>query len=38
MYIVDYGVVKIDMSIEGKPPYVFETGTGAVGRVSRRDG
>lgn len=35
MYIVDYGVVKIDMSLtkQGKPPYDEMPGTGVVWRV-----
>lgn len=35
MYIVDYGVVRIDMSLmeQGKPPYNEVPGTGAVWRV-----
>ena len=36
MYIVDYGVVKIDMSLtkQGKPPYDEMAGTGAIWRVT----
>jgi glucose/arabinose dehydrogenase len=33
MYIVDYGVVEIDMELE--PPYDYIAGTGAVWRVTR---
>jgi glucose/arabinose dehydrogenase len=35
MYIVDYGVVKIDMSLtkQGKPPYDEVPGTGVIWRV-----
>jgi hypothetical protein len=36
MYIVDYGVVEIDMELE--PPYDYIAGTGAVWRVSRGSG
>ena len=37
MYIVDYGVVTVDMSLieEGKPPYSYEEGTGTIWRVTR---
>lgn len=36
MYIVDYGVVTIDMSLteEGKPPYAYQAGTGTVWKVT----
>jgi hypothetical protein len=39
MYIVDYGVVGIDMSLkeQGKPPYNEVPGTGAIWRVTRSD-
>ncbi len=33
MYIVDYGVVNIDMS--KKPPYAYEAGTGTIWKVSK---
>lgn len=37
MYIVDYGVVKIDMSLkkQGKPPYNEVPGTGVIWKVTR---
>jgi len=37
MYIVDYGVVEIDMSLidQGKPPYAYQEGTGAIWKVTR---
>lgn len=34
MYIVDYGVVKIDMS--KKPPYDAKTGTGTIWKVTKK--
>jgi glucose/arabinose dehydrogenase len=34
MYIVDYGVVEIDMTKEG-PPYVYKPGTGVIWKVSK---
>ena len=34
IYIVDYGVVKIDMS--KSPPYAYEPGTGAIWKVSKK--
>ncbi|MGI8638139.1 MAG: hypothetical protein ACR2KZ_22320 [Segetibacter sp.] len=34
MYIVDYGVVKIDMS--KTPPFDAQTGTGAIWKVTRK--
>ena len=34
MYIVDYGVVEIDMSKSG-PPYVYKKGTGIIWKVSK---
>lgn len=34
MYIVDYGVVTIDMS--KKPPYDYKAGTGVIWKVSRK--
>lgn len=34
MYIVDYGVVTIDMS--KKPPYNYKAGTGVIWKVSRK--
>lgn len=34
MYIVDYGVVTIDMS--KKPPYDYKAGTGAIWKVSKK--
>jgi glucose/arabinose dehydrogenase len=39
MYIVDYGVVRIDMSLkeQGKPPYNEIPGTGVIWRVTRSD-
>lgn len=33
MYIVDYGVVTIDMSLE--PPYAYQAGTGVIWKVSK---
>jgi glucose/arabinose dehydrogenase len=33
MYIVDYGVVEIDMDL--MPPYDYQAGTGTVWRVTR---
>jgi hypothetical protein len=35
MYVVDYGVVKIDMSlaVQGKPPYNEVPGTGVIWRI-----
>ncbi|HEV7349730.1 hypothetical protein [Telluribacter sp.] len=33
LYIVDYGVVKIDMS--KRPPYVYQPGTGVIWKVSK---
>ena len=33
MYIVDYGVVKIDMEL--RPPYQYEMNTGAIWKVTR---
>lgn len=35
MYIIDFGVVKIDMS--KKPPYVFKENTGAIWKVIRKE-
>jgi glucose/arabinose dehydrogenase len=39
MYIVDYGVVKIDMSLtqQGKPPYNEVPGTGVIWKVTPAD-
>jgi glucose/arabinose dehydrogenase len=34
MYIVDYGVVTIDMSRQ--PPYAYQPGTGAIWKVSKK--
>lgn len=34
MYIVDYGVVEIDM--KQTPPYVYQPGTGAIWKVTRK--
>ncbi|MCJ8166491.1 PQQ-dependent sugar dehydrogenase [Pontibacter sp. E15-1] len=34
MYIVDYGVVKIDMS--RRPPYAYQPGTGVIWKVTRK--
>ncbi len=34
MYIVDYGVVQIDMS--RRPPYTYKTGTGVIWKVSKK--
>lgn len=34
MYIVDYGVVKIDMS--RKPPYAYQPGTGVIWKVTKK--
>lgn len=34
MYIVDYGVVTIDM--KKKPPYAYQPGTGVIWKVSKR--
>lgn len=34
MYIVDYGVVKIDKS--KTPPYVYQPGTGAIWKVTKK--
>jgi glucose/arabinose dehydrogenase len=33
MYIVDYGVVNVDMSL--KPPYAYQPGTGGIWKVTR---
>ncbi len=37
MYIVDYGVVTINMALtqQGKPPYVYQMGTGSIWKVTR---
>jgi glucose/arabinose dehydrogenase len=35
MYIVDYGIVEIDMS--RKPPYDYKAGTGVIWKVSLKD-
>ena len=35
MYIVDYGVVKIDMQLQ--PPYQYEMNTGAIWKVTRSE-
>lgn len=37
LYIVDYGIVLIDMSLtqQGKPPYVYQMGSGSIWRVTR---
>jgi glucose/arabinose dehydrogenase len=34
LYIVDYGVVSVDMT--QKPPYVYNEGTGAIWRISKK--
>jgi glucose/arabinose dehydrogenase len=37
VYIVDYGVVEVDMALaeQGKPPYVYQIGSGSIWRVTR---
>ena len=36
MYIVDYGIVTIDMSLieAGQPPYAYDAGTGSIWKVT----
>jgi hypothetical protein len=35
MYIVDFGVVNIDMT--KKPPYAYKNATGVIWKISKRD-